>query len=87
MDTSNSNDLKIWKPPYLKKNLGVRVVLDYADTGFSNFAIKYLRENEKVRETVFACSYGAQVESFKQIKFIKSRDTVIIKKTKTKFYK
>ena len=35
---------------------------------FSNFAIEYLRENEKVRETVFVCSYGAQVESLKQKK-------------------
>ena len=25
-------------------------------------------ENEKVRKTVFVCSYGAQVESFKQNK-------------------
>ena len=30
--------------------------------------MEYLRENEKVRETVFACSYGAQVEYFKQKK-------------------
>ena len=64
----NSNNLKIWKPPYLKKNLLVHIVVDYTDTLFSNFAIKYLHENKKVRETVFACSYGygAQVESFKQ---------------------
>ena len=27
---------------------------------FSNFATKYLRKNEKVQETVFACSYGIQ---------------------------
>ena len=32
---------------------------DYADTRFFNFAIEYLRENEKVRETVLAFSYGA----------------------------
>ena len=32
---------------------------------FSNFSIKYLCENEKVREIVFACLYEAQVESFK----------------------
>ena len=37
---------------------------------------EYLRENKKVRETVFACSYGAQVESFKQKNGQKSRDTV-----------
>ena len=30
--------------------------------------IEYLRENEKVCKTVFACSYRAQVESFKQKK-------------------
>ena len=33
---------------------------------FSNFAIEYLFENEKVLETVLACSYGAHVESLKQ---------------------
>ena len=33
------------------------------------FAIKYLCENEKVREMVFAYSYGAQVESFKHCPF------------------
>ena len=38
------------------------------NTRFSNIAIEYLRENEKVCETVFACSYGAQIESFKQEK-------------------
>ena len=41
-----------------------RIVIDCADTQFSNFAIKHVRENEKGRETDFACSYGAQVESF-----------------------
>ena len=41
-----------------------------------NFAIEYLCENEKFRETVFACSYGAQVESSKQKNGQKSRDTV-----------
>ena len=34
----------------------------------THFFRKYLRENEKVRETFFVCSYGAQVESFKQKK-------------------
>ena len=29
------------------------VVVDYAYDGFFIFAIEYLRENEKVRETVF----------------------------------
>ena len=64
--TSNSNNLQIWKPPYLTKKSGVLVVVDYADTGFSIFAIEYLRENENlrenetVRETVLVCSYGAQ---------------------------
>ena len=46
-------------------------IVDYADTGFSSFAIEYLRENEKFRETVFACSYGAQVVTFKQKKWTK----------------
>ena len=53
----------------------VRIVVDYADTQFSNFAIENLRENEIVHETVCACSmcsYGAQVESFRQIKMVES---------------
>ena len=56
--TSNSNNLKIWKPHHLKKNLGIRAVFDYADTGFSNFAIEYLRENEKFCETFLPVHMG-----------------------------
>ena len=74
--TSNSNNLQIWKPPYLTKKSGVLVVVDYADTGFSIFAIEYLRENENVCKTVFACSYGAKAESFKPKNSQKYRDTV-----------
>ena len=44
------------------------VVVDYADTRYSNFAIEYLLENETFRETVFACSYWVQVEFFSQQK-------------------
>ena len=57
----------------------VRVFVDYSDTRFSNFAIEYLREIEKFPETVSACSYGAQVKSFKPKKDWKSRDTVPLK--------
>ena len=53
---------------YLKKKLRVREVNDYAGTRVSNFGIEYLRGNEKVRGTIFVCSYGAQVESLKQNK-------------------
>ena len=62
----NSNNLKIWKCPYLKKILRVRIVVDYADTRLLYFEIEYLCEKEKVCKTVFACSYGAQVKSLKQ---------------------
>ena len=48
-------------------------------TGQGSQDREYLRENEKVRETVFACSYGAQVESFKQKNGQKSRDTVLLR--------
>ena len=62
-----------------EKNVRVCVVIDYADTQLLNFAIKYLLENEKVCETIFACSYGAQVESVMQNNSgRKSRDTVPI---------
>ena len=65
-----------------------RVVVDYADTGVSESLIigtrtpvyhEYLCENEKVCGTVLACSYGAQVESFKQKKGKKSRDILPFK--------
>ena len=67
----SSNNLKIWKFSYLKKNLGVGIVVDYADMQFSNFVSEYLWENKKVRETVFACSNGTQIESFKPKKWSK----------------
>ena len=38
-----------------------RKIGDYADTRFSNFVMKYLHENEKVSESVFACSYGPKL--------------------------
>ena len=66
----NSNNLKIWKRTYLKKNLRVAyIVIDYADTRLSNFAIEYLHINENVHEILFVCWYGAQVESFKPKKW------------------
>ena len=52
----------------IKKKLRVHVIVDYADTQLSNFAIEFLRENEKIRAIVFASWYGAQVESFKKRK-------------------
>ena len=33
------------------------------NTQILNFVIEYLRKNPKVRETIFGCSYGVQVES------------------------
>ena len=59
--------------------MGVLVVVDYADTRFSNFPSnisEYLSDNKNFRETVFDCSYGAQVESFKPKNGRKSHDTV-----------
>ena len=38
----------------LTKKLRVGVVVDYTDSGFSNFAIEYLCENENVPETVLS---------------------------------
>ena len=62
---------------YLRLKLHVWVVVDYAETRFLNFVIKYLCENEKIRETVLGCSFGAQVKSFVQNNISrKSRDTV-----------
>ena len=41
-----------------------------------NIFHEYLRENKKVQETVFACSYWARLEYFKQKQGQKSHDTV-----------
>ena len=41
-----------------KEKLCVRVLVDYADTRFSNFVNEYLRENKKVRETVLLFIWG-----------------------------
>ena len=41
-----------------------------------SFAIECLRENKKVRKTVIVCSYGAQVEFFKQNNGQNSLNTV-----------
>ena len=46
--TPYSNNLKIWKPPYLKKKLRIRIINNYAERRFSNFAIEYLCENSKL---------------------------------------
>ena len=66
-------DTKTLPGPYeqaktVVENFLVRVVVDYADTQISNSASKYLRENEKVRETVLPLSEGAQKECFMQNK-------------------
>ena len=42
-----------------KEKSGVRVGVDYVDTGFSNRAIEYLCKNEKISETDFASSFRA----------------------------
>ena len=44
----------------LKEQPGEHAIFEHCD--------RIYRENEKVCETVFACSYGAQIESFKQEK-------------------
>ena len=51
-------------------------IVENVDTRFSNFAIEYLRENETFYETVFACSFGAQVESLKPKKMVKNLVTL-----------
>ena len=53
-------------PIWSGKNEDTVFAKNVCHTRFSNFAIGYLHENEKVRDTVFACSYGAQIESFKK---------------------
>ena len=64
-----------------EKNFFACVAIDNVDMRFLNFAIEYLHKNEKVRETVFACSYEAQVESLSKKNWRKSRDTISIYST------
>ena len=59
-----------------EKNFFACVAIDNVYMRFLNFAIEYLHKNEKVRETVFACSYEAQVESLSKKNWRKSRDTI-----------
>ena len=57
----------------------VRIVVDYADLCPPSRWLRrheYLRKNEQFRETVYTCSYGAQVEFFDKKKCRKSRDSV-----------
>ena len=61
-----STNKKIWNHPSLMKNLRVRIVVDFIDMQFLNFAIKYLCKNQKVCITNLAFSYGTQFEYFKQ---------------------
>ena len=60
------------KTPYQMKIkfacTGSKQLRGQPDTQFSNFVTEYLRENEKVCATVFACSYGAHVKSFRRKK-------------------
>ena len=67
------------KKPIPKEKFGYPRNHDYADTQFSNFAIEYLHEREKVRETVFACSYWVHVEFFKQKQYGQNFGTLSIK--------
>ena len=57
------------------KNKNMRTLSENFEK-FSNYAIEYLHENEKFGETVFSCSCGAQIESFKQKRLSTTRDTV-----------
>ena len=59
VNTPNRNNFIIWKTPYLlpkEKYACPTVTLD-----FSNFANKYLCENEQVRETVLPVHMGAML--------------------------
>ena len=56
----------------------VRVVVDLADASdFRTLRLNIFSKTKKVRGTVFSCSFGTQIESFKQQK---SRDTDTINK-------
>ena len=73
--TSKGNSLNIWKPQFLKKKMHVSRV--DVDMWFANFAIEYRKR--KSYQNRFACSYGAQVEYFKQQKMVKkSHDNVLL---------
>ena len=79
--TKKDTDPRTWIAGHALQDTLCRTDRKTRITGQGSQDREYLRENEKVRETVFACSYGAQVESFKQKKNgQKSRDTVPLSK-------
>ena len=72
--------------PYLKKNSSVRVVVDDADTRFSNFAIEYLRKNKKVAKPFLPVHMGPRSNLLSQKNGKKSRDTVPLRDISMKNY-
>ena len=61
------------------KILSVRVIVEYADMRFSIFAIEYLRENEKVLETVLPVH--KQKNDWKSRDHVPLKDEVTLLKT------
>ena len=66
----NSNNIEIWNHPFLKKFacLCSRWLRWYTIFELCDRISSRKRKRQKVRKTVFACSYGAQAESVKQSK-------------------
>ena len=83
--TSNSNNLKIWKPPFPKKNPGVCVVVDYADTGFLSLRSNIFAKTKKFAKSILPVHMGPSSILLSQKNGQKSRDTVPLKGSTTRF--
>ena len=71
--TLKSSNLKIWKPPYLKKKLNVCVVNNYTLVHkhvIFEFCSRISLQSRKNSWNRFRLSFGTQVESFKQKKWL-----------------
>ena len=60
----------------LKKKLRVHVIVDYADTQLSNFAIEFLRENEKFAQLFLPVDMGPRSNLLRKENSRKYRNTV-----------
>ena len=73
----------VWSPTRRRltlRRVGLRAVLDCAESNVSNFKFENLRENEFLRKIILTCLSGAQMGSIhEKNRGRKSRDTAPLK--------
>ena len=77
--TANSNNLKIWKPAHLKKNSGIRVVVDYGTPDFRSLRPNIFAKTKNFAKPFLTVHMGSRSNLLSQKNCLKSRDTVPLK--------